>query len=512
MASITVLDTRRDTVEYGLRRWVIVLGILLAPLMETIDSSIVNVALPTVQGNLGATLAQAAWVVTGYLVANVIVIPLTPWLQSRFGRRQYFTATIIGFTVASVLCGLSTSIPELILFRVVQGLFGGGLIATAQAALRDIFPRSEVGTSQGVFAVVVLIGPIVAPMLGGIIVDAASWQWIFFINVVPGIISMIVAATMLRNPTDPQASSVDVFGIALLAVALGGMQYVLDEGARHDWFDSGAIVWMTVMSAAGFVAFTLWELFGTRTPIVDLRVLRYRSVAVGTLLAAGIAATLFGTIFVLPQYAQNILNFTAFGSGELLFFRAIPVLLLVPVVVALVGGGRVDARLVMGLGYVLTAVGSLLLAGATTSGTSFAQLLPGLVVGGMGTAMLFIPLLISVQTSTSAADAPKASSFVTLAFQLGGSIASAVLVTVLDRRTQFHFDVLAAHVTAASPGVRDALRTALPAQISGMVAAQAQTLAFADVADIVAVLALLLVPFLLFMRRQPRTLTDVSFE
>jgi DHA2 family multidrug resistance protein len=511
VASIPSSGAWRDTTEYGWRRWIIVFGILMAPLMETIDSTIVNVALPTVQGNLGATLAQAAWVVTGYLVANVIVIPLTPWLQTRFGRRQYFTATIIGFTIASVLCAISTSMPELVLFRVIQGLFGGGLIATAQATLRDIFPPSEVGTSQGAFAIAILVGPIVAPMLGGIIIDALSWQWIFYINIVPGAISAIIAATMLRNPTDPKASSVDVLGIALLATTLGGLQYVLDEGERNDWFDSAAIVCSALASAIGFVSFILWELFGTRSPIVDLRVLRYRSVAVGALLAAGIAATMFGTVLVLPQYAQTVLGFTAFGSGELTFFRAIPVMLLVPAVVAIVSRGGVDARIVMGIGYVLTASGSLLLAHATTSITAFWQLVPGLIIGGIGTAMLMIPLLISVQSAASPEDAPKASSFVTLAFQLGGSVASAILVTILDRRAHFHFDVMAAQITTASPTVRDALHHVVPSQLVSMVALQAQTLAFADVAVIVASLALLLVPLLILMRRQ-RALKEVSFE
>lgn len=215
------MDTRYDTIEYGLRRWIIVLGVVFAPLMETIDSSIVNVALPTIQGNLGATFDQAAWILTAYLVANVIVISLTPWLQLRFGRRQYFGATVIGFTVSSILCGMSTSIEQLIAFRLLQGLFGGGLIATAQAALRDLFPLSEVGTSQGVFAVVVLLGPILAPTLGGAIIDVTSWQWIFFINLIPGAISALVVFAMLRNPTDPRHSRVDAAGVGLLAIALG---------------------------------------------------------------------------------------------------------------------------------------------------------------------------------------------------------------------------------------------------------------------------------------------------
>jgi DHA2 family multidrug resistance protein len=506
------METRRDTVEYGLRRWIIVLGVVLAPLMETIDSSIVNVALPTLQGNLGATLDEAAWVVTGYLVANVIVIPLTPWLQTRFGRREYFTATIIGFTLASAMCGFATSIDELIALRLVQGLFGGGLIATSQSALRDIFPLEEVGMSQGIFAVVVLVGPIIAPLLGGYLVDAASWQWIFFINVIPGAISAVIVGTMVRNPTDPRASRVDVGGIVLLTLALGGMQFVLEEGERRDWFDSASICVAAAVSAIGTIAFIAWELYGARDPIVDLRVLRYRTVAVGVVLAMGIAATLFGTVFVLPQYTQNVLGFTAYDSGEVLIFRALPVMLLAPVVAGLVGAGRVDVRFAMAAGYALTAIGSWLIAGATTSDTSFAQLLPGLILGGSGTAMLFIPLLIAVQTATTPEDAPKASSFITLAFQLGGSIASAVLVTTLDRRAVFHTDVLGAAITPARAAVRNALTITSPSQIYASVAAQAQTLAFADVAYIVAVLAALLVPLVLFLQRPQGPIGEISFE
>ncbi|MBV8581322.1 MAG: DHA2 family efflux MFS transporter permease subunit [Candidatus Eremiobacteraeota bacterium] len=500
------METRRDVVEFGLRRWLIVLGVVLAPLMETIDSSIVNVALPTVEGNLGATLDQATWIVTGYLTANVIVIPLTPWLQSRFGRRQYFMTTIIGFTIASLLCGFSSSILQLVLCRIVQGLFGGGLIATAQAALRDLFPPEEVGTGQGVFAVVILVGPILAPVIGGALIDNASWQWIFFINLLPGIVSAAIVGTMLRNPEDPTVSPVDGLGVVFIALGLGGLQFMLDEGERHDWFSDGSIVAATAISVAGFAAFVWWELFGTRTPIVDLRVLRSRIVSVGVFLGAGIAATLFGTILMVPQYSQSILGFTAYDSGELMFFRAITVMLLAPVVAGLVGSGRLDARIVMATGYTLTAIGSVLVAWATTSDTSFGHLIPGLMIGGCGTAMLFIPLLITIQSTTSPQDAPKASAFITLAFQLGASVASALFVTMLDRRTQFHTDAIAGSMTLASPAAH-ALHSMTPAQLAGLVAAQATTLGFADVAYAVAALAVLLVPLVFLMARQPRDMS-----
>jgi DHA2 family multidrug resistance protein len=506
------MEMRADVVEHGMRRWIIVLGVMLAPLMETIDSSIVNVALPTIQGNLGATFDEAAWVITGYLVANVIVIPLTPWLQTRFGRRQYFTATVIGFTIASALCGIAGSIELLVVLRIVQGLFGGGLIATAQATLRDTFTETEVGLSQGIFAVIILVGPILAPMLGGYLVDAASWQWIFFINVLPGAISAIVVGTMLRNPTNPKAADVDAGGIVLLTLALGGLQFVLEEGERRDWFDSASIAIAAGIAAAGSIAFVFWELFGARTPIVDLRVLRYRTVSVGLVLAAGIAASLFGTTLVLPQFTQGVLGFTAFGSGELLLFRALPIMLLAPLVAGLVGAGRVDVRITMATGFLLTALGSFFIAGTTTSSTPFTAFLPGLVIGGLGTAMLFIPLLIAVQTATTAEDAPKASSFVTLAFQLGGSIASALLVTLIDRRADFHAQIVAANVTLAQPAVRSALEAISPQQLAALANVQAQTLAFADVAYFAAATAAVLIPVVFLLQRSKHSITEISFE
>jgi DHA2 family multidrug resistance protein len=428
------------------------------------------------------------------------------------GLRRWITVTIVGFTVASVLCGFSSSIDLLIVLRILQGLFGGGLIATAQATLRDTFTVAEAGIAQGVFAIIVLVGPIIAPMLGGYLVDAASWQWIFFINLVPGVISAIVVGTMLRNPTEPASIGVDVAGVALLVIALGSLQFVLEEGERRDWFSSTGIAVAAATAVLGGIAFVAWELVGTRTPIVDLRVLRYRTVAVGVVLAGGIAATLFATTFILPQFTQGILGFTAFDSGELLLFRALPIMLLAPVVAGLVGAGRVDVRAAMGTGYLLTAIGSYLIAGQTTSESGFGSFVPGLLIGGSGTAMLFIPLLIAVQTATSAEDAPQASSFITLAFQLGGSIASALLVTLVDRRGDFHDDIVGASITLARPVVRHALQVISPQQLAALAAAQAQTLAFADVAYVAAGLAALLVPIVFLLQRSQHTVTGVSFE
>lgn len=502
-----------STVEYGLRRWIIVLGVLCAPLMETIDSSIINIALPNIQGNLGATLDEAAWAVTGYLMANVIVIPLTPWLQERFGRRQYFVATTIGFTIASVLCGFSTNIATLVGLRILQGLFGGGLIATAQSALRDTFPAEEVALSQGVFVLIIVVGPILAPVLGGAIVDNLSWPWIFFVNVIPGAISSVIVATMLRNPSEPKPLRVDGAGIALLAVGVGSLQYFLDEGERNDWFASQSIDVAALLAACGLLSFVIWELYGAREPIVDLRIFaKYRSVPIGLILAMGTSASFFGTTLVLPQFVQTILGFTAFESGQLQLFRALPVFFMVPVVAGFVGTGRVDARIMISAGWLLTAWSSFALFAQITSSSGFDRFIVPLLVGGAGSAMLAIPLLVIIQGTTSASDGPKASAFITLAFQLGGSVAGAILVTIVDRRAAFHLDALAAAVTLG--------RTPIPAlptrewltTTERLVAQQAQTMAFADTAFVVGVMALVLVFLVPLLKRQPKDMANVSLE
>src|SRR5947209_8489007 len=320
MATEIVKD--RDVTETGSRLILITLGIMAATLMQTLDSTIVNVALPTIQGNLGATQSEGAWAVTGYIISAVIVIPLTPWLQTRFGRRQYYSVAIIGFTIASILCGIASSIEQLILYRILQGLFGGGLIATGQAALRDTFPRRLLGASQAVFALGALVGPSVGPTVGGWLTDNYSWNWVFFINLVPGIFAAIVVLTMMRNPSDPKPIPVDALGLGLLALGLGSLQYILGEGQRDDWLDSPLIRLLTFTSVAGLGTFVWWELWGTKRPIVDLGAFKYRAIAAGSCLGFAIGSVLFGATVILPQYVQSVLGFTATLSGELIFIRA----------------------------------------------------------------------------------------------------------------------------------------------------------------------------------------------
>jgi DHA2 family multidrug resistance protein len=493
------MPPRRDVTETGLRLILIVAGVMAATLMQTLDSTITNVALPTIQGNLGASLDEGTWVVTAYTIAAIVVIPLTPWLQNRFGRKTYFLASIAGFTLASVACGASTTFPMLVISRVVQGAFGGGLLATAQSILRDTFPPAKLGISQGVFALGAIIGPTLGPPVGGILVDNASWNWVFDINVIPGIFSAVVLFLLLRDPDDPRPAPVDFVGLALLAAGLGSMQYVLAEGERHDWLQDPTIAAMTLLCVTSLAAFVWNELYGTREPIVDLRILRNRSVAAGSLLALALGVAIFGSTYTLPQLTQGPLGFTPTLSGALFVIRAVPILLLTPLVARF--STRIDARIFLGIGFALVAVGSAMQGFVTTHEAQFWTFAPALVLTGAGAAMLFIPLAVAVLGTTTPREGPKASAFVNLALQLGGSIAVAWLDVVIDRRWTLHMTYLGGAETLANPTVQRFLAQGTPAQLGQIVNGQAAILAYADATFAIAVVAAGCAPLILLMRK-----------
>jgi DHA2 family multidrug resistance protein len=468
-----------SVVEYGGRRLLIVVGVMMAALLQTLDATIVNVALPTIEGNIGASIDDGTWIITGYIISNVIAIPLVPWCFQRFGRRQYYATCIIGFTVASVLCGTATTLPELVLYRIVQGAFGGGLIATSQLILRDTFPPEKAGASNALFAIALTVGPALGPTLGGLLTDNFSWQWVFDINLVPGTLAAVVVLFALKNPGPPRRIPLDVAGVALLAIALGSMQYVLDEGERNDWFDDPTIVFFAAAFGIGLVAFVLWELYGAKSPIVDLRVFRYQNVRIGIPLAIVLGTVVFGPVVMLPQYVQNVLGFTATMAGLLILVRALPVLIVTPFIARL--ATRVDPRILLSLGFALSAVSFGLLALRMTPQSDSGSLIVPLLISGVGQSMLLVPLLTSVYSNVNPADAPKASSFVSLSVQLGGSISSTMLVTIFDRRTSFHSDIYRGAAHLGNPLLHDILAGPHSlARIARLISLQATNAGFAD--------------------------------
>jgi MFS transporter, DHA2 family, multidrug resistance protein len=495
-------------VEHGLRRIIVSVAVIAATLLEIIDTTIVNVALPNIQGNFGVAVDQGAWIVTGYIIANVIVIPITPWLAARFGRRQYFVASIIIFTIASLMCALAPSFGALVFWRIVQGLGGGGLISTSQAILRDTYTLQEQGKAQGIFAMGVIVGPALGPVLGGWITDNFTWRWAFYINIPVGIAAAMLIWTFLRNPSEPQHDRrLDWFGLGLLALGLGSMQYVLDQGQQYDWFDDGNIRLFTALCVAGLGGFVWWTL-KSAIPVVDLHVLRLRQVWAGSLLGGVLGISLYGSILVLPQYLQNSLNFTATLSGLTILVRAAAVMLFTPITAILAGRGTIDVRISTAIGFVLLAVSNWILAGITTPQSEFGTFIACLIVSGIGLSQIFVPLSIAVLGGVPDKEVPSTSAFFNLSRQVGGSIATAVLVTLLVRgQTQHQTQLASVQTLDHTPttiflqengGVRST--TAL-ANLSEIVAGQALVQSYADTSRAVAVITILLAPLVLLLNK-----------
>jgi DHA2 family multidrug resistance protein len=491
----------KPVVEYGARRLLIVVAVMLASLLETLDSTIVNVSLPTIEGNIGASIDEGIWIVTGYIISNVVAIPLNPFLTRIFGRRAYFAGCIAGFTVASFLCSTAGALGPLVAFRVLQGAFGGGLIATSQVVMRETFPPESIGISSALFAMALILGPAFGPLAGGYLTDNFSWQWIFDVNIVPGTLAAIVIFALLRNPVPPQRSKVDWTGVGLLALGLGSLQVLLDNGERNDWFADPHMQLAGALALAGLATFGWWQWSGTKNPAVDLHVLRFRSVWTGSLLALAFGALVFAPAIVTPLYSSMILGYPAFDSGMLLMTRALPVVVLTPVFATLAERGA-PVRYMLGAGFVLSAASLYWLATRMTPSTPFEPLGMALFVSGIGQSLILVPLIVGILGTTPAALNAKISPIITLCVQLGGSIASAVSIAMFDRRTAFHSDAIGGaldlrHVTLMGwAPTREAL-----SRLSDLAIQQASTLGFADTILAVAAVAALVVPLALAFPR-----------
>jgi DHA2 family multidrug resistance protein len=496
-------------VEHGWRRVIISVAVITATLLEIIDVTIVNVSLPNIQGNFGVGVDLGAWVVTAYLIANVVVIPLNPWFAARFGRRQYFFASIVIFTIASLMCGLSNSFGSLVFWRLVQGLGGGGLISTSQAILRDTYGIKEQGKAQGVFALGVIVGPALGPVIGGWITDNWNWHWIFFINIPVGIIAATLIWNFLRNPAEPQYRRLDWIGLILMCVGLGSMQFVLENGQQYDWFDDARIRWFTFLSVGGLFSFVWWTL-RSAIPIVDLKVLRLRQVAAGSILGAVLGVSLYGSIIILPQYLINSLGFTATLSGATVMIRAGAVLLFTPLTAIITQRGLIDPRISAAIGFMLLALSNWMLGSITTPESDFHALILPLIVSGIGLSQIFVPLSVAVIGSVPDKEVPATAAFFNLSRQIGGSVAAAILITLLVRGFTIHQTELASTQTLAR------LPTARYVQLQGglhniasmdrlriLVSAQSAVQSYADTSRWVAVITIGLMP-LVFLLKRPR--------
>jgi MFS transporter, DHA2 family, multidrug resistance protein len=495
-------------------KWVIAVTVSLAALMEVIDVSIVNVSLPQMQGNLGATLTEIGWVITGYAIANVIIIPLTAWLGQHFGTKPYYIFSLIAFVLASMLCGFAHTLPMMIAARVLQGLFGGGLLPRAQAILFETFPPSQVGLAQAVFGLSVIVGPTFGPTLGGYLTDTLGWRWVFFINMPVGLVAILMAFLFLPpsvKDTKP-ARKVDWWGIILLAVWIGAFQTFLEEGEGDGWFESPFITRLAIIAVVGAVLF-VWRELASRSPAVDLRVLRHRSLAAGSLYAIVLGISLYGTIFVIPLFTQNVLHFTAVQTGMLIIPGALCSGMIMPFIGRIMG--KVDARFAVGLGSTVVGGAMFFLAQMNVTTASHDMFWP-LLIRGLGMGLMFIPLSVATMGGLPKKDMAAAAGFFSLTRQLGGSIGIALLATVLEKRQIFHYDRLAESVSTFSLTTQQYLSQlqsqlaargydAVSAQqaavsiASKQVHLQAMVLSFEDVYVLVGVLFFLSLPLVFFL-------------
>ncbi len=434
--AIATAVTVDDGPPPGVNKWLVAVAVALGALLEVVDTSIVNVALTNMQNAFGATLTQVSWVVSSYAVANVIILPLTAWLGYRFGKKRYFIWSLIGFTVASMLCGVAPNLPILIAARVLQGLMGGGLLAKAQAILFETFPKSEQAAAQGFFGIIVIAGPTIGPTLGGYLTTNVSWRWIFYINLPIGIAAVMMCIAMLpADTTEPRKQTpVDWTALALLATGLGCLQTMLEEGQSEQWFDSPFICVMAAAAAFGLVLFVQRQL-SSPSPIVDLRVLRYRSLWAGSMLSIVVGMALYGAIFAIPIFAQSFLGYTAQDTGLLLLPSALCSAMMMPIASKLLG--KFDPRVLLVCGM-LVLIASMQSLGNMSPQTGEANMFWPLILRSIGTALMFLPLSMATMGPIPKQDISAASGFYNLTRQLGGSIGVALLSTLLERREAFH--------------------------------------------------------------------------
>jgi len=439
--------------ETGFKKWIITITVIVASLLELIDTTIVNVSIPQIQGNLGATLEDIAWVVTGYSVANVIVLPMSGWLGSRFGRKNYFIASIVVFTIASFLCGNASGLQELVVFRIIQGLAGGGLLSTSQAILIETWPREQIGTATALFGLGAVVGPTVGPTIGGYITDHASWRWIFYVNIPVGAIAAFCAYTFVHaTPKEEKGKPIDWWGIGLLAVSVGSLQTILEKGESEDWFAKSYILVLTITAILGTICF-IWRELSIEYPIVNFGIMRHRSFAVGMFTSFVLGFGLYGSVFVFPVFCQNLLGFTAQQTGELLFPGGLCTIVMMPFIGKMLNRG-VPAQFMATGGMFLFFVFTTMLSNSTLA-TGQADVLVPLLIRGVGMALLFVPLTTLAIADLHGPELGQGTGLNNMMRQLGGSFGIAVLTTIIHIRQGLHRDRLLTNINQYNPAFND---------------------------------------------------------
>lgn len=433
--------------------WLIAVVVALAAFMEVLDTSIANVALPYMAGSLGASNDQSTWVLTSYLVSNAIVLPISGWFANALGRKRFFMACLVIFTLSSLLCGIAPSLGAIILFRILQGAGGGGLQPMAQAILADIFPPEKRGLAFALYGVTAIIAPTIGPTLGGWITDNYSWRWIFFINLPVGILTLLLVYRLVDDPPWAKRAAgaklhFDYVGLSLLTLGVGCLQVMLDRGQEDDWFGSHFVITLAILTAVGLIAFVLWEWFYKR-PIVDVHMfenLNFLS-ANGMMFALGIL--LFSSLVMMPLFLQSLMGYTAESAGLVLSGGGVLLLILMPVVGVL--SGKVQARYLVAFGWLTLAIGMYISAQKLDLQISFGSASELRLVQVFGLGFLFVPINLVSYVGMPAEKSNSVAGLVNFMRNIGSSVGTSMVTTLLERRAQVHQAYLVAHVTPGGP-------------------------------------------------------------
>jgi MFS transporter, DHA2 family, multidrug resistance protein len=500
--------------------WVIAMVVMIATFMEVLDTSVANVALPHIAGNLSATVDESTWVLTSYLVANAVVLPLGGYLGGIFGRKRFYMTCVALFTISSMLCGLAPSLPWLIFFRIMQGLGGGALQPTSQAILVENFPHEKRGAAMALYGMGVVLAPIVGPVLGGWITDNYSWHWIFLINVPVGIMSLFLTYRVVHDPPDFKRVSikdgfrVDYLGIGILTLGLASLEIVLDEGQRRDWFASSLILTCAVLAAVCLVG-VVFYLLRKDQPILDLRLLKDRNFAVSTIMLFVLGFVLYGSLAVLPIFLQTLLGYTASLSGWILSPGGVVILLMMPVVAVLLR--HLDTRWLIAFGF-LTCGSGLIWMSRFNLQVPFDTAMYSRCLQSLGLAFLFVPMNVTAFQQVPKDKTSYATGMLNLVRNIGGSMGIAMVSTILARRGQFHQANLVGNLHPGSlpyqgflNGMSNLLvqKGASPADAAhqaqgmayGSLLRQANMMAFSDTFWIMGALCIVLLPLIFLMRK-----------
>ena len=461
---------QQNLVEYGSRRVIITITAVFCALLEIIDTTIVNVALNNMKGSLGATLNEISWVITAYSIANVIIVPMTSWLSQQFGRRNYFAASVMIFTVASFLCGNATGIVELITFRFIQGLGGGALLVTSQTIITESYPPEKRAMAQAIYVLGVIVGPTLGPPLGGYIIDHYAWPYIFYINIPVGIVAALLTLQFVRSPKYAEkrpASQVDWLGIFLLTAAVGSLQYILEKGQEDDWFNSNLIITLSVVAFLGIYCF-IWREMVYKYPIVELKVLRNGNLRMGVILSFIQGFGLFGSTFIIPLYTQTILGWDATQSGLLMIPSTLMVAFMMPIVGQMIQRG-VSQKYLIAIGMCVFFVYSLFTYKIMTPQTSADDFFWPLMVRGVGLGLLSVPISTMSLSTLKGAEIGQGAAFSGMMRQLGGSFGVALISTYLSRDIIGHRSNIVRSLDIFNPAVQNRVKAiAAGMQAKGM--------------------------------------------